>query len=135
MKAFNPHPAPSPPNPYENKTTHFTRRPGGGAGADQSGPDQRASRRASSNRPHHRDAHQPAPETIPSLPVAGDVSLLGTNAPAATNTTASTTNTSPENELMDSVTFDDDPLPDAIRQLAIKAGINIQFDHRLELLD
>jgi len=58
--------------------------------------------------------------------------MPGTNAPAATNTTASATTNSPENEVMDSLTFDDDPLPDAIRQLAVHAGLNIQFDHRLD---
>jgi len=34
-------------------------------------------------------------------------------------------------ELMD-FSFDDEPLPDAIRQLALLAGLNIQFDHKLD---
>jgi type II secretory pathway component GspD/PulD (secretin) len=47
-------------------------------------------------------------------------------------TTMATTNTAPGEEVAEVLAFDDLPLPDAIRQLATLAGLNIQFDHRLD---
>ena len=48
-----------------------------------------------------------------------------TNPPAVTNKASG-------DEVLETITFEDDPLPDAIRTLALMAGLNIQFDHRLD---
>src|ERR1035441_1457552 len=47
-------------------------------------------------------------------------------------TTMEGTNTGPGEEVAEVLAFDDLPLPDAIRQLATLAGLNIQFDHKLD---
>jgi type II secretory pathway component GspD/PulD (secretin) len=54
--------------------------------------------------------------TAPEVPAAEAIIL--TNEPGA-------------DEVLDPVTFDGIPLPDAVRALALQAGINIQFDPRL----
>jgi type II secretory pathway component GspD/PulD (secretin) len=48
-----------------------------------------------------------------------------TNPPSATNIAAG-------DEVLETITFEDDPLPDAIRTLALMAGLNIQLDHKLD---
>ena len=70
---------------------------------------------------------------LPTLPVQGsptmadsNLAVSGTNAPGAAAITA------PGEEVMESVQFDELPLPDAIRQLAALAAINIQFDSKME---
>ena len=49
-----------------------------------------------------------------------------------TNSVPGDTNAPTGDVLIDIITFDEEPLPDAIRQLALLAGLNIQFDHKLE---
>jgi len=66
-----------------------------------------------------------APPPTPSLPVQGYPVM------ADTNTALAATNALPPEEVVD-VTFNELPLPDAIRQLATLAGLNIQFDSKLE---
>jgi type II secretory pathway component GspD/PulD (secretin) len=60
--------------------------------------------------------------TQPSTPV-----VVGTAAAPAPLPTTSTNADEPSD-----IGFDDLPLPDAIRQLAVYAGLNIQFDHKLD---
>jgi type II secretory pathway component GspD/PulD (secretin) len=74
-----------------------------------------------------------APPPEPTLPVQGYPTMAEANAaPAGTNATLAGTNAAPGGEVEESLAFDDLPLPDAIRQLAALAGINIQFDAKLE---
>ena len=51
------------------------------------------------------------------------------NEPAATEVVALTNDMG--DEILETVTFDSIPLPDAVRALALQAGLNIQFDPRL----
>jgi type II secretory pathway component GspD/PulD (secretin) len=71
----------------------------------------------------------PPPPEPPSLPINGTVTMPGVEAAAPTNAPISTPH---GDEVAESLAFDDLPLPDAIRQLATLAGLNIQFDHRLD---
>ena len=74
----------------------------------------------------------PVPEP-PSLPASGNVTMPGVNPVAPTNAPVIII---PQGEELAGavidVGFDDLALPDAIRQLAVLAGLNIQFDHRLD---
>jgi Flp pilus assembly secretin CpaC len=73
----------------------------------------------------------PVPEP-PSLPASGSVTMPGVNNSAASNAPI----VLPQGEELAGavidVGFDDLALPDAIRQLAVYANLNIQFDHRLD---
>ena len=74
-----------------------------------------------------------APPPTPTLAVQGYPTLLESGpAPAGTNTAPAGTNAAPGDEVEESVAFEEIPLPDAIRSLAALAGLNIQFDYKLE---
>jgi len=89
-----------------------------------------------------------APMPVPTQPETAPLPDLSTNTAAAlvgpmpaegqtpilspTNSVPGDTNAPTGDELIASITFDEEPLPDAIRALALLAGLNIQFDHKLE---
>jgi type II secretory pathway component GspD/PulD (secretin) len=63
---------------------------------------------------------------LPTLAVQGNPTM------ADTNTNMAGTNTAPGEEVEQSLTFEEIPLPDAIRSLAALAELNIQFDSKME---
>jgi len=63
---------------------------------------------------------------LPTLPVQGSPTM------ADTNTAPAGTNTAPGDVVEELITFEEIPLPDAIRSLAREAHLNIQFDSKLE---
>ena len=74
----------------------------------------------------------PPPEPPPpSLPVTGTPAMAPETAPTNQPAPAST-NTAEGDVVLDSIGFDELALPDAIRQLAGLAGLDIQFDRKLE---
>lgn len=74
------------------------------------------------------NAAAPPTNAIPEPTVPPPANVVGMAGP--TNTAPPIT--APGDEVAESLAFDDLPLPDAIRQLAILAGLNIQFDHKLD---
>jgi hypothetical protein len=73
----------------------------------------------------------PPPEPPPpSLPVTGSPTMVPETAP--TNQPALASTNIAEGDLPSDITFDELPLPDAIRQLASLAGLNIVFDRKLD---
>jgi type II secretory pathway component GspD/PulD (secretin) len=68
----------------------------------------------------------------PTGPVMPYQPAVSTDTASASTNTATAANTPTTNEILETISFEDDPLPDAIRTLAIYAGLNIQFDHKLD---
>ena len=69
-------------------------------------------RRPRPNRPKQPSSRMARPPTVHRSPVVSLTNELG-------------------DEILDPVTFDGIPLPDAVRALALQAGLNIQFDPKL----